>query len=163
MSGLTFLFKPTLLRFFLVVWWGSPLPWSINMRCGARGRLMLYMPPRETLAATSTWPNSEALAERVMLAHSRTVFHLYTCGLRRGTAVVAIALIGYTDMKVSTRTTTRSWSWETTSSTPMRDYVGSLLWLFFCCSVHLVVMIHDLLLASILGWYSANVAYPFPL
>jgi hypothetical protein len=33
----------------------------------------------------------------------------------------------------------------------MRDYVKSLLQLFFHCSAYLVVTIHDLLLASILG------------
>jgi hypothetical protein len=39
----------------------------------------------------------------------------------------------------------------TTSSTPMHDYIGSLLQLFFHSSASLVVKIHDLLLASILG------------
>jgi hypothetical protein len=59
----------------------------------------------------------------------------------------------------------RKRSWLTTSSTQMSNYVWSLLQLFFRCSEHLVVMIHDLLLASILGWHcrsSASVAYPLP-
>jgi hypothetical protein len=53
----------------------------------------------------------------------------------------------------------------TTFTTPMRDYIGSLLQLFFRCSARLVVTIYDLLLASILGGHgrsSASVAYPFP-
>jgi hypothetical protein len=69
-------------------------------------------------------------------------------------------------MEVATRTTTRRIrSWTTTSSTLMRDYVRSLLQLFFSCLVHLVVIIHDLLLASIHRWHnrgSASAAYPFP-
>jgi hypothetical protein len=63
-------------------------------------------PPRETLAATSSHLNSEALAVRVVLAHPRTVFHLHTCGLHRGAAVVAAALIGYDNVKVAAGTTT---------------------------------------------------------
>jgi hypothetical protein len=39
----------------------------------------------------------------------------------------------------------------TTSSTPMHNFVGLLLQLFFCYTAHLVVKIHDLLLASCLG------------
>jgi hypothetical protein len=62
--------------------------------------------PRETLAATSSWPNSEALAARVVLAHPRAAFHLRTCGLRRGVAVVAATLIGYDDVKVAAETAT---------------------------------------------------------
>jgi hypothetical protein len=61
-----------------------------------------HTPPRETLAAAS-WPNSEALAARVVLAHPCVTFHPYTCGLRGGTAVVATTLIGYDDVEVATR------------------------------------------------------------
>jgi hypothetical protein len=53
----------------------------------------------------------------------------------------------------------------TTSSTLTHDYTRSLLQLFSCCSMHLVVRIHDLLLASILeqhGISSASVAYSYP-
>jgi hypothetical protein len=64
------------------------------------------MPPRETLAAASSQPNSEALLARVVLAHPRAAFHPYTCGLYRGVAV-AVALIGYDDVEVAVRTATR--------------------------------------------------------
>jgi hypothetical protein len=60
--------------------------------------------------------------------------------------------------------TSRRRSRSNTSSTSMHDYVGSLLQLFFRCSVRLVVTIHDLLLAGIIGWHgrsSASVAYPY--
>jgi hypothetical protein len=122
------------------------------MRGGARSILRPYMAPRETLATTSTRLNSEDLVVHVVLTHPRAAFHPYTCRLCRGTAMIAAALIGYDNVKVATETTARKRrSWSTTSSTPMRDYVGSLLHLFFHCSVHLVVTIHDLLLTSILG------------
>jgi hypothetical protein len=65
------------------------------------------MPPRETLAATSSRSNSEALATRMVLADSHAAFHPYMCGLRRGAAAVAAALIGYDDVKVAAKTTTR--------------------------------------------------------
>jgi hypothetical protein len=52
-------------------------------------------------------------------------------------------LIGYDDERVATV--------ATTSSTPTCNYVESLLELFFRCSAHLVIMIHDLLLANFLG------------
>jgi hypothetical protein len=61
------------------------------------------MPPRETLAATSSRPNSEALAVRVMLAHTRVMFHLRMCGLRTCVA----ALIGYDDVKFAAETAIR--------------------------------------------------------
>jgi hypothetical protein len=135
------------------------------MRGGARGTEDTYMPPHETLATTSSWLNSKALAMRMVLAHPRATFHPCTCRLRRGTAAVVATVIGYDDMEVATgMTTRRRWSLLTTSSTSTRDYVGSLLQRFFRYSVCLVVMIHDLLLASILGWHgrsSASVAYPF--
>jgi hypothetical protein len=68
-----------------------------------------------------------------------------------GVSHVATALIGSEDIEVAAETTTRRrQSWSTTSSIPTCSYVGSLLELFFHCSAHLVVMIHDLLLASIL-------------
>jgi hypothetical protein len=35
--------------------------------------------------------------------------------------------------------------------TPTYDYIGSLLQLFFYCSVRLVVTIYDLLLTNIIG------------
>jgi hypothetical protein len=86
---------------------GSPLACSINMRGRARGRLTPNTPPRETLAATSSRSNCKVLATHVVLAHPRAVFHLRTCGLRRGDAVVATALISYDDVKVAVETTIR--------------------------------------------------------
>jgi hypothetical protein len=71
------------------------------MRGGARDGLMPDTPPCETLTATSSRPNSKALAVHVMLAHPRTVFHLRTCGLHRDAA----ALIGYDDVEVAAGTT----------------------------------------------------------
>jgi hypothetical protein len=65
------------------------------------------MPPRETLAVASSRTNSKALVARIVLAHPRIVFHPYTCGLRRGTDAVAAALIGYNDIKVAAKTTTK--------------------------------------------------------
>jgi hypothetical protein len=136
------------------------------MRGGTRGGLMPYTPPHETLATTSSRPNSKALVGHVLLAHPRVSFHPYTCGHRRGTVVVAAALIGYDDITFATKTTTwRRRSWSTTSATLMHDNIGSLLQLSFSCSACLVVTIRDLFLTSILGWHSrcsASVAYPFP-
>jgi hypothetical protein len=66
-----------------------------------------YMPPRETLAATSSCLNFKALAACVVLAHPHTTFHLCTCGLHRGATAVVAALIGYDDVKVAAETTTR--------------------------------------------------------
>jgi hypothetical protein len=77
------------------------------MRGGARGELTPYTPPRETLAATSSRLNSEALAICVVLAHPRVAFHSCTCGLRRDVAAVAGALIDYDHAKVAVETTTR--------------------------------------------------------
>jgi hypothetical protein len=54
---------------------GSQLACFINMRGEARGGLTPYMPPHETLAATSSWLNSEALAACV------EAFDPCTCGL----------------------------------------------------------------------------------
>jgi hypothetical protein len=68
---------------------------------------MPYTPPRETLAATTSQPNSEALVTRVVLAHPHTVFHPYTCELHRGTAAVAVALISYDHVEVAVETSTR--------------------------------------------------------
>jgi hypothetical protein len=77
------------------------------MRCNARGAKMLYKPPRETLAATSSWPNTGALTTGVVLAHPCGVFHSCTCGLHRGVAVVAAALVSYDVMEFAVRMTTR--------------------------------------------------------
>jgi hypothetical protein len=80
-----------------------------------------YTPPRETLATATSPLNSEALAARMVLAHPHVAFHPYTCGLRGGAVAIATALIDYflyTDARL-------------------------LLQLFFCCSAHLVVTIHD--------------------
>jgi hypothetical protein len=77
------------------------------MRGEARGGLTPYIPPHETLAATSSRPNSEALAVRVVLAHPRSTFHPCTCGLRRGATMVVVALIGYNHVKVAVETTMR--------------------------------------------------------
>jgi hypothetical protein len=65
------------------------------------------MPPRETLAITSSQPNFEALATRVVLAHQCAAFYPCTCGHRRGAGVVATALIDYDDVEVAAGTTTR--------------------------------------------------------
>jgi hypothetical protein len=77
------------------------------MRGGARGGLTPYTLPRETLAATSSRPNSEALTACVVLAYPRAAFYPCTCGLRRGAAAVAVVLIGYDHVKVAVETTTR--------------------------------------------------------
>jgi hypothetical protein len=69
------------------------------MRGEARGGLTPYIPPHETLAATSYRPNSEA--------HPRATFHPCTCGLRRGATMVVVALIGYNHVKVAVETTMR--------------------------------------------------------
>jgi hypothetical protein len=77
---------------------------------------------------------------RVVLAHPRTMFHLYTCILCGGDAAFAAVWSVTTIVEVAAVTTTRRrWSWLTTSSTPMRDYIGSQLQLFFRCSARLVV------------------------
>jgi hypothetical protein len=78
-----------------------------NMRGGARGGLALDTEPCETLAATSSRLNSKALATLVVLAHPRVAFHQCMCELRRGAAAVAVALIGYDDVKVAAEMTTR--------------------------------------------------------
>jgi hypothetical protein len=134
------------------------------MRGRARGE-EIYTPPRETLAATSSRPNSEALPACVVLEQPRAAFHPCTCGLYGGATAVASTLIGYDEVEVAARTTIwRRQSWTTTSSTPMCDYVGLLLQLFFYCLARLVVTIHDLLVACILGWHdrsSASIAYLF--
>jgi hypothetical protein len=62
-------------------------------------------PPRETLAVTSSRPNSKALATRMVLAHPHVAFHPCMCGLRGGTVAVAAVLIGYNVMEVTARTT----------------------------------------------------------
>jgi hypothetical protein len=146
-------------------WW-SLLECSINIKAGLGAWLTdVCTPPRETLAAASCRSNSEAQATRVVLAHPRAAFHPCMCGLRRGVAAIVAALIECDDVEFAAGTTTRSRSWSTTFSTSTRDCVGSLLQLFFRCSACLVVMIHDLLLTSILGWHcrsSVSVAYPFP-
>jgi hypothetical protein len=130
---------------------------------------MLYKyegPLHVTLDVAFSRPNSKALATHVVLAHPRMAFYPYTCGLHRVSAVVIAMLIGYDDVEVTVRTTTRRRrSWLTTFSTPKHDYVRSLFLLFLRCSTHLVVTIHDLILTSILGWHgrsSASVVYPFP-
>jgi hypothetical protein len=132
----------------------SPLACPINMKGGPRGDVHLHATMWKTLATTtSSRPKPRALPTRKVLANPREVFHPCTCALRGGTAMIANALISYDDMEVAGgMTTRRRWSWSTTSSTPTCDYVGPLLQLFFCCLTCLAVMIHDLLLASILGW-----------
>jgi hypothetical protein len=109
----------------------------------------------------------KALAAHKVLAHPHAAFHPFTCGLRGGAAAVAATLISYDDVEVAVgMTTRRRRAWSSTSSTPTRDYVEPLLQLFFLWSARLVVMIHSLLLASILGWHdrrSACVAYRCPI
>jgi hypothetical protein len=68
---------------------------------------MPYMPSCETLVAAAFRPISKALATRVVLVHSRVTFHLCTCELRGGFAVVGAALNGYNIVEVTTGTTTR--------------------------------------------------------
>jgi hypothetical protein len=80
---------------------GSLLTCLINMRCEARGGLMSYTSPCETVAAVSSRSNSEVLAVCVLLAHPRAVFHPCTYVLRRYTATVGAALIRYDDVKVA--------------------------------------------------------------
>jgi hypothetical protein len=80
---------------------------SINMRCRARGGLKPYTTSRETLAITSSQPNSEDLAVCVVLVHPRVAFHPCTCGLHRGAATVVATLINYNDVKVVAETATR--------------------------------------------------------
>jgi hypothetical protein len=52
----------------------------------------------KTLAATSSRPNSETLAVRMVLAHPHVAFDPCTCELHKGDAVVAAALNGYDDV-----------------------------------------------------------------
>jgi hypothetical protein len=68
---------------------------------------MPYTPSCETLAVAAFWPISEALATRVVLAHSHVTFHLCTCELRGGVAVVGAALNSYNIVEVTTGMTTR--------------------------------------------------------
>jgi hypothetical protein len=70
------------------------------MRGGARGASTPYTLPRETMAAASSLPNSEALATRVVLAHPRAAFYPCRCGLRGGAAAT---LIGYDDVEVAVK------------------------------------------------------------
>jgi hypothetical protein len=76
---------------------------SINLRGKARGTDTPYMPPRETLAATSSQLNSEVLVVRMVLAHPRVTFYPCTCGLCGDVA----ALIGYNDTEVAVGMTMR--------------------------------------------------------
>jgi hypothetical protein len=64
------------------------------------------MPSCETLAAASR-SNSEALATRVVLAHSRAAFHPYTYGLCGGAAAIVVVLIDYNVVEVAVGMTTR--------------------------------------------------------
>jgi hypothetical protein len=57
-----------------------------------------YTSPPETLDATSSQLNSEALAVREVLAHPHMVFHPYTCRFHGGAATVAVVLIDYDDL-----------------------------------------------------------------
>jgi hypothetical protein len=146
--------------------WENSLACFINIRAGLGAYIRLHATTWKTIAATSSSrPNHEALAASEVLAHPCVTFHLCTCGLRWGAAMIPAVLISYDDMEVATgMTMRRRRSWSTTSSTLKRDYVGRLLQLFFRCSAHLVVTIYDLLLISILGWHdrsSASVAYPY--
>jgi hypothetical protein len=98
--------------------------------------------------------------------HTCMTFHPYTCGLCGCATSVAAALIGYDDVEVAVMTTTRRRrSWLTTFSTPMCNYIGSLLQHHFLYTARLVVTIYDLLLASFLRWHgrsSASIAYLYP-
>jgi hypothetical protein len=101
-----------------------------------------------SLAMVSLWRKSISLTE----------FHPCMCGLCIGTAAVAAVWIGYDDVELVAGTTMRRRSCSTTSSISTCDYVVSLLQLFFHCSAHLVVTIHDLLLTSILRWHGRSSA-----
>jgi hypothetical protein len=101
------------------------------------------MPPRETLATTSSWMNFEVIAARVVLAHPCAVFHLCLCGLHRGATTVTAVLVGYDDVKAVAET--------------MIDYFlytnARLCWITASTLLPLFnasVMIHNLLLISIL-------------
>jgi hypothetical protein len=77
------------------------------MRGRDRGR---HTPTRhhvKTLAATSSWLDPETLAACEVLPHPHAALHPYMCGLRRGAAAVAAALIGYDNMEFAVGMTTR--------------------------------------------------------
>jgi hypothetical protein len=145
----------------------SLLVCSINIRGGARGDIDTYTPPCENpshhLLSVKPWNPSYAWGA---LAHPCAVLHLCTCGLCGGATAIVTVLISYDDVKVVAGTTTRRrWSWSTTFSTPICNYVGLLLQLFFCYTARLVVMIHDLILVNFITWHSrnsANVVYLYP-
>jgi hypothetical protein len=77
------------------------------MRGRVRGRYTPTCHHVKTLAATSSWLDPKTLATCEVLAHPHAAFHPYMCGLRRGAAAVAAALIGYDDMEFAVRMTTR--------------------------------------------------------
>jgi hypothetical protein len=81
--------------------------YSINMNGGVRGAPMPIRHHVKTLAATFSRPNPEILAACEVLAHSRVMFHPYTYELHGDAAAVAATLIGYNDVWVAVRTTTR--------------------------------------------------------
>jgi hypothetical protein len=86
----------------------KPISMLYKYEGGVRGTVNTRLhAPCETLAIASSRPNSEALAACMVLAHPRAAFHPCMCGLRRGAAAVATALIGYDDFKVVAETTTR--------------------------------------------------------
>jgi hypothetical protein len=90
-----------------------------------------------------------------------TINDLFTC------TAVAAALISYDDLGgCCCKPTSRRRSWLTTSSTLTRDYVGSLLQLFFCYSACLVVTTINSLFTCKFpvcdGRYSTSITYPLP-
>jgi hypothetical protein len=150
------------------LWWQSPLACSINKGAGLGTWLRcVYKPPPETLAASSSRPNSEALAACMVLEHPHAAFHPCTCGLHKSVAVVAAVLIGYDHVEVVAETTTRRRrSRSTTFSTPMCDNIGLMFQLFFRCSARLVVRtIYDPFTCKFTrcnGRCNTSVAYPLP-
>jgi hypothetical protein len=76
------------------------------MREGVRGAHTPTHHHVKTLSATSSWPNLKTLAAHEVLAHLRTIFHPYMCGLHGDVVAVAAALIGYDDVEVAVGTTT---------------------------------------------------------
>jgi hypothetical protein len=120
-----------------------------------------------TLAATSSRPNPETLAAHEVLALPHTTLHPCMCGLCGGATIVADALINYYGGARSLLGR-RCGGDDCDRLLPLHQHASTLdqlLQLFFHCSTHLVVTIHDILVTSFLGWHngsSASVVYPFP-